>query len=74
MMKGPVTDETVFNATVEGALLRVRPKIMTVATTVIGLLLVAIGFVSFTRLALREYPDIDRPVVSVTTSLELSTM
>ena len=38
MLKGPVTEETVFNATVEGALLRVRPKIMTVATTVIGLL------------------------------------
>ncbi|HEX6159022.1 MAG TPA: efflux RND transporter permease subunit, partial [Thermoanaerobaculia bacterium] len=35
---GEVTDQTVFDATVEGALLRVRPKIMTVATTVIGLL------------------------------------
>jgi Cu(I)/Ag(I) efflux system membrane protein CusA/SilA len=38
MATGPVTEETVFDATVEGALLRVRPKIMTVATTVIGLL------------------------------------
>ena len=38
MMKGPVTNQTIFDATVEGALLRVRPKIMTVATTVIGLL------------------------------------
>jgi Cu(I)/Ag(I) efflux system membrane protein CusA/SilA len=35
---GDVTEETLFDATVEGALLRVRPKIMTVATTVIGLL------------------------------------
>ena len=38
-----------------------------VFATVIGLLLVAIGIVSFTRLALREYPDIDPPIVSVTT-------
>ena len=36
--RGNVTDADVFDATVEGALLRVRPKIMTVATTVIGLL------------------------------------
>ncbi|HEX8408911.1 MAG TPA: CusA/CzcA family heavy metal efflux RND transporter [Thermoanaerobaculia bacterium] len=32
------TEQDLFDATVEGALLRVRPKIMTVATTVIGLL------------------------------------
>jgi Cu(I)/Ag(I) efflux system membrane protein CusA/SilA len=36
--RGAVTARDVFDATVEGALLRVRPKIMTVATTVIGLL------------------------------------
>jgi Cu(I)/Ag(I) efflux system membrane protein CusA/SilA len=36
--RGDVTEQDVFDATVEGALLRVRPKIMTVATTVIGLL------------------------------------
>ena len=36
--QGQVTEQTIFDATVEGALLRVRPKIMTVATTVIGLL------------------------------------
>jgi Cu(I)/Ag(I) efflux system membrane protein CusA/SilA len=36
--RGEVTEEAVFEATVEGSLLRVRPKIMTVATTVIGLL------------------------------------
>lgn len=35
---GSVTPQDIFDATVEGALLRVRPKIMTVATTVIGLL------------------------------------
>ena len=34
----PLTAQDIFDATVEGALLRVRPKIMTVATTVIGLL------------------------------------
>jgi copper/silver efflux system protein len=33
-----LTEQDLFDATVEGALLRVRPKIMTVATTVIGLL------------------------------------
>jgi Cu(I)/Ag(I) efflux system membrane protein CusA/SilA len=36
--RGEVSEEAVFEATVEGSLLRVRPKIMTVATTVIGLL------------------------------------
>jgi Cu(I)/Ag(I) efflux system membrane protein CusA/SilA len=36
--RGEVSERDVFDATVEGALLRVRPKIMTVATTVIGLL------------------------------------
>ena len=38
MVAGKVTEQTIFEATVEGALLRVRPKLMTVATTVIGLL------------------------------------
>ena len=38
LARGEVTMQDVFDATVEGALLRVRPKIMTVATTVIGLL------------------------------------
>ncbi|HYR29102.1 MAG TPA: efflux RND transporter permease subunit, partial [Thermoanaerobaculia bacterium] len=36
--RGELTPQALFDATVEGALLRVRPKIMTVATTVIGLL------------------------------------
>lgn len=38
-----------------------------VFATVISLLLVIFGLVSLQRLAIREYPDIDRPVVSVTT-------
>jgi copper/silver efflux system protein len=33
-----VTVQDIFDATVEGALLRVRPKVMTVATTVLGLI------------------------------------
>ncbi|MGH8177326.1 MAG: efflux RND transporter permease subunit, partial [Steroidobacter sp.] len=39
-----------------------------VFATVISLLLVIFGLVSLDRLAIREYPDIDRPVVSVTTT------
>ncbi len=35
--------------------------------TVISLLLIIFGLVSLDRLAIREYPDIDRPVVSITT-------
>jgi len=38
MLDGKVTVQELFDATVEGALLRVRPKIMTVATTVLGLI------------------------------------
>jgi len=38
-----------------------------VMATVLSLLLVAFGLVSFDRLPLREYPDIDPPVVSVDT-------
>src|SRR5687767_3752461 len=39
-----------------------------VFATVISLLLVIFGLVSLDRLSIREYPDIDRPVVSVTTT------
>ena len=39
-----------------------------VFATVIGLLLIAVGVVAFTRLALREYPDIDPPIVSIRTT------
>ncbi|MBK1647943.1 efflux RND transporter permease subunit [Rhabdochromatium marinum] len=38
-----------------------------VLATVMSLLLVAFGLVSFDRLSLREYPDIDPPVVSIDT-------
>lgn len=36
-----------------------------VFATVISLLLIVFGIVSYTRLTLREYPDIDPPVVSI---------
>ncbi|GFE81674.1 multidrug transporter [Steroidobacter agaridevorans] len=39
-----------------------------VFATVISLLLIIFGLVSLQRLAVREYPDIDRPVVSITTT------
>jgi multidrug efflux pump len=39
-----------------------------VFATVISLLLVIFGLVSLQRLSVREYPDIDRPVVSITTN------
>ena len=39
-----------------------------VFASVLSLLLIAFGIVSFSRLPLREYPDIDPPVVSVDTS------
>ena len=38
-----------------------------VFASVLSLLLVAFGLVAFDRLPLREYPDIDPPVVSITT-------
>ena len=38
-----------------------------VLATVISLLLVVFGFISFQRLPLREYPDIDTPVITVKT-------
>ena len=38
-----------------------------VLATVMTLLLVLCGVLSFTRLSVREYPDIDRPIVSVRT-------
>ena len=39
-----------------------------VFASVLSLLLLAFGVVSITQLSLREYPDIDPPVVSITTS------
>jgi Cu(I)/Ag(I) efflux system membrane protein CusA/SilA len=38
LLKGAVTHTDIINATVEGAVLRLRPKIMTVAVNIIGLL------------------------------------
>ncbi|MBS1202794.1 MAG: cation/multidrug efflux pump, partial [Chromatiaceae bacterium] len=38
-----------------------------VLAAVLSLLLIAFGLVAFERLPLREYPDIDPPVVSVET-------
>jgi multidrug efflux pump len=39
-----------------------------VFATVISLMLVILGLVSLSNLAVREYPDIDAPVVSINTS------
>ncbi|MFO7285401.1 MAG: efflux RND transporter permease subunit [Gammaproteobacteria bacterium] len=39
-----------------------------VFATVVSLLLVIFGLMSLQRLSVREYPDIDRPVVSITTT------
>ncbi len=39
-----------------------------VFATVISLLLIIFGFVALDRLSVREYPDIQRPVVSITTN------
>ena len=39
-----------------------------VLSTVLSLLVLVIGAISYTRLAVREYPKIDEPVVSVSTS------
>ena len=39
-----------------------------VFATVLSLLILLIGWVSYTRLPVREYPNIDEPVVTVSTS------
>src|SRR5690606_39198323 len=41
-----------------------------VFATVISMLLVIFGIVSLQRLSVREYPDIERPVVSITTNYQ----
>lgn len=41
-----------------------------VFASVLSLLLIVVGIVSFSRLSLREYPDIDPPVVSVDTAYQ----
>ena len=37
-MRGPITSQDIYDATIEGAVLRLRPKLMTVGTSLIGLL------------------------------------
>ena len=39
-----------------------------VFATVISLLLIILGLVSLTRMSVREYPDVDPPIVSISTS------
>jgi len=41
-----------------------------VFATVLSLVIVAIGFISYDRLTVREYPNIDEPVVSVRTTYQ----
>jgi len=36
--RGPITKEDIYDATVEGSVLRLRPKLMTVATAMVGLI------------------------------------
>jgi Cu(I)/Ag(I) efflux system membrane protein CusA/SilA len=38
LLAGPVTERDIYEATFEGAVLRLRPKLMTVATSLIGLI------------------------------------
>src|SRR5206468_4380718 len=38
-----------------------------VLATVMSLAILLFGFISFTRLPVREYPDVESPIVSVTT-------
>ena len=38
LMAGPVTEQDIYEAAFEGAVLRLRPKLMTVATSLIGLI------------------------------------
>ena len=39
-----------------------------VFASVISLLLITFGIISFTRLPLREYPDVDSPIITISTS------
>lgn len=41
-----------------------------VFSTVLSLVLIIIGIVSYTYLSVRQYPQVDRPIISVTTSYE----
>ncbi|HBG33934.1 MAG TPA: multidrug transporter AcrB, partial [Holosporales bacterium] len=41
-----------------------------VLATVLTIIIVMVGAVSYTRLSLRQFPEVDKPIISVTTSLE----
>jgi len=41
-----------------------------VLSTVMTIIILMVGAVSYTRLSLRQFPEVDKPIISVTTSLE----
>jgi multidrug efflux pump len=41
-----------------------------VLSTVMTIIILMVGAVSYTRLSLRQFPEVDRPIISVTTTLE----
>lgn len=41
-----------------------------VLSTVMTIIILMVGVVSYTRLSLRQFPEVDKPIISVTTSLE----
>lgn len=41
-----------------------------VLSTVMTIIILMVGGVSYTRLSLRQFPEVDKPIISVTTSLE----
>src|SRR3989338_2763640 len=41
-----------------------------VLATVLTIIIVMVGAVSYTRLSLRQFPEVDKPIISVTTSME----
>ncbi|MDZ4323141.1 MAG: efflux RND transporter permease subunit, partial [Alphaproteobacteria bacterium] len=41
-----------------------------VLATVMSIILLMVGGVSYTRLSLRQFPEVDKPIISVTTSME----
>lgn len=41
-----------------------------VLSTVMSIIIILVGAVSYTRLSLRQFPQVDKPIISVTTTLE----
>lgn len=41
-----------------------------VLSSVMTIIIIMVGAVSYTRLSLRQFPEVDKPIISVTTSLE----